>query len=189
MKSPLAIPFIVLWFVFVLINAVSFYRTHVKKKFTSAVPLMGGVFGLIGFYQIPLLRNWCWVALLLDYGSVDFLIALPKVAKELWQTNRINLVSELTSKESAKEVRIRLYKAGVFVIKHRIAREKGETGLVESSDMGSWCETDGTILLTLRNETAPLKQFGDAWRMERPFSHHAGDPNLDIQNIDFKQTL
>jgi hypothetical protein len=189
MTNTLAIPFVVLWFLFVLVNAASFYRTHVKKNFTSAVPLIGGVFGLLGFYQIPLLRKWCWVAVLLDYGSVDFLIAVPKVVKELWQTSRINLLSELTGEEGTKQVKIRLYKAGVFVIKHRISRKKGETGLVESSDIGSWYKTDRTIVLTLHNDTAPLRQFGDAWRIERSFSHHARDPNLDIQNINFKQTL
>jgi len=101
----------------VLVNALSFYRTHVKKKFTSSIPLVGGLFGVVGFLQIPQLRKWCWVAVLADYGSIVFLLALPKVAKELWQTSSINLVDEFVGSDGRKEVKIRLYKAGVFVIK------------------------------------------------------------------------
>jgi hypothetical protein len=81
-----------------------------------------------------------------------------------------------------------LFKAGVFVVRQRISRKKGEAGLVESSDIGSWSKADGTILLTLHNDTVPLRQFGEAWRIERSFSHYAGSLDLDLQNIEFKQT-
>ncbi len=138
MIHPSAIAFLVLWFLFVLVNALSFYRTHVSKRFTSSIPLLGGLFGLVGFLQIPELRKWCWVALLVDYGTLVFLLALPKVAKELWQTSRVNLVYEFAGKDGGKEIKIRLYKAGVFTIKHRFTRAKGEPGLLSSSDIGSW---------------------------------------------------
>ena len=45
MIHPSAIAFLVLWFLFVLVNALSFYRTHVSKRFTSSIPLLGGLFG------------------------------------------------------------------------------------------------------------------------------------------------
>jgi hypothetical protein len=189
MNDIIAVPFILLWFVFILMNWVSFYQTHVKRKFTSAIPLIGGVFGLIGFYQLPPLRKWCWVAVLLDYGSIVFLIALQKVTKELWQTSRINLVGELNGEDNLKVVKIRLYKAGVFVISHRISLREGQTGLVESSNIGTWYEADGTIVLTLHSDTVPLRQLRGTWKIERSFSHHGVNPNLDIQNIDFRQTL
>jgi hypothetical protein len=189
MSDIVVIPFIVLWFLFILVNWASSYQTHIKRKFTSCVPLIGGVFGLIGFSQIPSLRKWSWIAVLMDYGSIVFLITLPKLAKELWQTSRINLVSKLTGKDNTKEVELRLYRAGVFVIRHRFFLEKGQTGLMESSDLGQWHEEDGVIVLKLHDDTVPLRFLGDTWRIERSFSHHASNPDLDIQNIDFRLTL
>jgi hypothetical protein len=149
---------------------------------------MGGVFGLIGFYQIPSLRKWCWVAVLLDYGSVVFLIALPKVARELWQTSRINLVMAFAGENNTKEVIIRLYKTGVFVIRHRISRNEGEVGLVESSDLGRWHKKDGGIVLRLRDDTVSLRQQGSIWKIDQSFSHHIADPDLNVQGLDFRKT-
>jgi hypothetical protein len=188
MTHPSAIAFMVLWFLFVLVNALSFYRTHVKKKFTSSIPLVGGLFGLLGFVQIPQLRNWCWVAVLVDYGSIAFLLALPKVVRELWQTSSINLVDEFVGRDGGKEVKIKLYKAGVFIIKHRITRRQDQPGLVESSDIGSWRETEGAIILTLRSDPVGLRQHGESWKVDRSFSHYGNDSDMEIQHIDFEGT-
>lgn len=186
MTHPSAIAFIVLWFLFVLVNALSFYRTHVKKKFTSSIPLVGGLFGLVGFIQIPQLRKWCWIALLVDYGSVDLLLALPKVVRELWQTSSINLVNEFVGRDGGKEVKITLYKAGVFVIKHNFTRRKDEPGLLRSSEIGSWREADGAIILTLQSEPVPLRQHEESWKVDCSFSHYGNNTDLEIQHIDFK---
>ena len=72
------------------------------------------------------------------WDSSSFCLLFPKVAKELWQTSRVNLVHEFAGKDGGKEVKIRLYKAGVFTIKHRFTRAKDELGLISSSDIGSW---------------------------------------------------
>jgi hypothetical protein len=170
-------------------NALSLYQTYVKKKFTSTVPLLGGLFGLAGFFQIPPLRKWCWIAVLLDYGSVVFFLAVPKLAREIWQTSRINLVGEFVGGDEGKQVKIRLYKAGVLVIKHEIARKAGEPGLVNSSDIGSWRKRDGAIILMLRNDRVQMRQIGEIWRVDRSFQHYEQDRDLEIEHIDFKGTF
>jgi hypothetical protein len=187
-SSIAAIPFLVLWFLFVLANAMSFYRNHVSKRFTSSIPLLGGLFGVVGFLQIPELKNWCWVAVLVDYGSINFLLALPKITKELWQTSRVNLVREFAGKDGGKEVRIRLYKAGVFTIKHSFTRAKDELGLIASSDIGSWSKMEGVIVLALRNDAVPLRQLGEVWKIDRSFAHYAKDGDLGIEPIDLIET-
>ena len=127
--------------------------------------------------------------MLVDYGTLVFLLALPKVAKELWQTSRVNLVREFAGKDGGKEVKIRLYKAGVFTIKHRFTRAKGELGLISSSDIGSWSQkVEGVIVLTLRSDPVPLRQLGEVWKVDRSFSHYGKDSDLGIEPIDFKET-
>lgn len=182
-----AIPLIVIWALFVLVNARSAYCTHVRKRFTSSIPLFGGLSGTVGFYQIPTMRKWCWVAMLVDYGSIVFLLALPKMSKELWQISRINLVREFGGKAGVKEVKIRLYKSGVFTIKHEFARPKGELGLLTSSDIGTWSEGDEGLVLTLRDDSIVLRQKGAIWTVDRSFSHYPKDGDLEIQHLDFKE--
>lgn len=187
MFHPLPMVFIVLWILFVLVNARSFYCTHVKKRFASSIPLLGGFFGVVGFSQIPALRKWCWVAVLVDYGSIELLLALPKVAKEFWQTSRINLIREFAGKDSGKEVKIRLYKAGIFTVKHQFSRARNEPGLLASSAIGSWFEADGALVLHLRGDSIPLRQNGEIWKVDRSFSHYPMDGDLEIQHLDFEE--
>jgi hypothetical protein len=186
-STPIALAFIFLWALIVLVNSLSFYSTHIKKKFKSPVMLVGGLFGLVGFYLIPQLRNWCWVAVLLDYGSVAFLLALPKLIKELWQTSRIRLTDEFFGEEGGRRVSIRLYKAGVLIISHRIARTKDEPGLIASSDIGTWHEADGVMVLTLRNDTIRMRQVGNVWKVDRSFAHYPENRDLGIAGLDFRR--
>lgn len=186
MTHPIATAFLVLWLLFLLVNARSCYRTHVKKQFTSSIPLVGGLFGMVGFLLTPELKWWCWLAVLMDYGSVVLLLALPKVAGELWQTSSINLINEFIGEDGSREVRIKLYKSGVFVIKHRIGRPKDEPGLIASSDIGTWWDSGGAISLTLRGDSVLLSQDGERWRVDRSFSHYGGNRDLEVRHIPFR---
>jgi hypothetical protein len=186
-SMPIALAFIFLWTLIVLVNSLSFYSTHVKKQSKSPVMLVGGVFGLVGFGLVPSLRKWCWLAVLLDYGSVTFILALPKFIKELWQTSHIRLIDEFVGEEGARRVSIRLFKGGVLIVKHKISRKKDELGLIGSSDIGSWQEADGEMALTLRNDTIRMRQDGNVWKVDRSFTHHAKNPDLGIDDLDFRR--
>src|ERR1035437_4128318 len=70
----LAIVFLVVGFG----NAWTVVRYVVKKRRSSAVPLVGGICGVAACFLLPVdtLRNWWWFPLLLDYGSVPvFLVS------------------------------------------------------------------------------------------------------------------
>ena len=188
MPDPLTIVLIVLWFLIVLINARSFYDTHIRRRFASSIPIIGGLLGAVGCYQIPSLRKWCWVPVLLDYGSITFLLALPRVVRELWQTSRLNLVHEFTGKDHHKEVKIRLYKAGVFTLKHQFARPKRSAGLLTASRIGSWSATDGTIVLTDGEDSLTLQPLGETWKVNRSTSHYRNDSELAIAHLEFQET-
>lgn len=188
MPDPLTIALIVLWFLIVLINARSFYDTHIRRRFASSIPIIGGLLGVAGCYQIPSLRQWCWVPVLLDYGSITFLLALPRVVRELWQTSRINLVHEFTGKDYNKEVKIRLYKAGVFTLKLQFVRPKRSAGLLAASRIGSWSATDGTIVLTEGEDSLTLQQLGETWKVNRSTSQYRNGSELAIAHLEFQET-
>lgn len=65
----------VLAIIFVVVgsgNAWTVARYVVKKRRSSAVPLVGGICGVAACFLLPVdvLRNWWRLPLLLDYGSL-----------------------------------------------------------------------------------------------------------------------
>ncbi len=161
----IAAPFLILWALAVIGNAAAAYRTHVRKKFVSAVPLVGAVFGVIGLWQLPPTRAWCWLAVVLDYGTLEFLWCLPKIARELWQTSRFNLQHELVATPESR-LTLRLFKQGIYVLGQRWQRPPGEAGLIAASDTGTWRMEDGRLLLTSwQNHRIKLAPGPTGWQV------------------------
>jgi len=50
-------------------------RTMRDKQGVSFAPLLGGILLMLGLLLLPVdgLRTWCWVGLLLDFGSLPLL--------------------------------------------------------------------------------------------------------------------
>jgi hypothetical protein len=55
-----------------LLNAWTVIEYRLNNKHVSAVPLVGGIFGMIGLFILPVgsSETYWWLPLLLDYGSV-----------------------------------------------------------------------------------------------------------------------
>lgn len=47
-----------------------------KKKWTSAVPLLGGVAGVLGVLLLPIAGSWrfAWIPLIADWGSLPVIV-------------------------------------------------------------------------------------------------------------------
>ena len=59
-------------------NWAVFVNNHVlKRKWTSAVPLVGGVAGALGILLLPVPGSWrfAWLPLVVDWGSVPVIVA------------------------------------------------------------------------------------------------------------------
>ena len=59
-------------------NWAVFVNNHLlKRKWTSAVPLVGGVAGILGVLLLPVAGNWrfAWIPLIADWGSVPVIVA------------------------------------------------------------------------------------------------------------------
>jgi hypothetical protein len=54
-----------------ILNAGVFWKVHVRKQEApSWIPLLGGLFGVVGLLLLPFeaTRDWWWIPLLLDWG-------------------------------------------------------------------------------------------------------------------------
>lgn len=60
----------------IILNWLMFYQNFIiRKKYSSFVPLVGGIFMLIGLYNIPVqsVSKWYWLPLFIDFGSIPLL--------------------------------------------------------------------------------------------------------------------
>lgn len=93
-------------------NWMSVLQSILTKKFHSAVPFFGA--GLLGsgMLLLPATRHWAWLAILLDYGTLAFIIALPHLIRESWNTSQFNLLHDYSGKIENKSVRLCYFVVG-----------------------------------------------------------------------------
>lgn len=132
-----------------------------KEVLRSTVPLIGGIAGIIGFVGVDALRPYAWTPLILDLGSVGFLLGtLPRIAKEKWQFSSFNLLREYRSTtDPTKTATLRLYRSGVFVLRLDFHRQENERGIGQFTRLGTWQETaTGLKLVTRDGKLAELSR-------------------------------
>lgn len=87
-----------------------------RKRFVSAVPLIGALPLGGGLALLPETRAFAWFALVADYGTLVLIICLPRIIYEVWSTSRVNLLHCLTTRASGRIVAVKLYRRQVAVI-------------------------------------------------------------------------
>jgi hypothetical protein len=104
-------------------------------------------------------RPYFWIAILVDYGTLVFLMALPKLVKEEWKTSRFNLCYEYVSRTRTRTVRLRLFRQGVFAITVDLCRPPGEPGLLSTGRVGGWHRQGSRVTLQDRQESASFEEL------------------------------
>lgn len=141
---------------------------------------------------IPTTRSYAWTALILDYGTLAFLIASPRLIREAWSTSRINLQCEYLGEAGMKTVHLRLFRRGIFTIRLHLHRPSGECGLISSGTIGTW-QRDGTRLkLHTERESAVFDVVRDspteALQQSTGFVTWESSHDLSLASIEFVQT-
>ena len=146
-----------LWVLIAGVNALAAWQTYVQGRYASIVPLLGALFGVAGFFCFPVLRPWFWVPVILDFGSLHLLLAVPTPAAECWRTSHWNLVQELDSTSADGWVaRIRLYKGRNFVLLVRWEIRPEDAGWIEIRRVGNWVAEGKRLLLQGEESTLVL---------------------------------
>lgn len=171
----------------------SVYQSYRTKRFHSAIPLFGAAFLGLGMLIIPSTRPYAWSALILDYGTLAFLLASPKLAREAWDTSRFNLLVEYLGSAGIKTVRLRLFRRGIFTIRLQLHRPPGETGLVDAGACGTWQHEGKSLKLATEQETATFDLIrggaAESLKQSAGFPSWEKSQDLSLANIDFIQTI
>ncbi len=154
-----------------LLNWFSVYHRSRTGRCSSPIPLVGAFFLGGGMLLHPAVRPFAWLALVLDYGTLALLLAVPWIVSEEWKTSRFNLLEQYEGKKGSKRVELRLFRKGVLVIKQYFG---GESGL---SLRGSWKREGDRLLLSLEEDVAVFDPWsgrhGEGVRQATGFRSHA----------------
>ena len=167
------------------------YWSYHTKRFHSAVPLFRAALLGAGMFILPATRDYCWVALIVDYGTLSLLLACPRLFQELWGTSRFNLVHEYVGKAGMKTACLRLFRRGIFTIRLELHRPSGECGLAGAGTIGTWQREGGRLTLSTGRESAVFDVVRDAatemLRQSTGFPSWESDHDHSLAEIDFAQ--
>ena len=117
MLQIIAFAFIGLGGYFAALNWLSLYQSYRTGRFCSPIPFVGALFLGTGLLILPETRPFAWVALILDFNTLIFLIALPNSITQLLETSRFNLLEEYVGQQGNKSVQLHVFRKNISVIK------------------------------------------------------------------------
>jgi hypothetical protein len=152
MLYSLGICLIVLGSVVAFLNWSTIFMSYRSRRFVSPVPLIGGVLLFSGMFIIPQARSFSWAALVIDYGTLAFFIAVPVILHQYWRTSRMNLLYSFKSNGSGRQIEIKLFRRAIAEIHARFdppALCNDYDGHVQSFGLvGTWAAMEGGYLIT-----------------------------------------
>jgi len=144
------------WIAFV--NWLGIYLSYRTKRFHSPAPFLGAMLLGAGMWTLTATRKWAWIAIVLDYGTLALVVALPWLLYDSWRYSSNNLLQQYYGEAGVKNVRLRLYRRGLFVI---ALRGRSSTGEFQLNIAGTWQRQGVRLTLNLRNEAAVFDVIQD----------------------------
>jgi hypothetical protein len=84
-----------------------------------------------------------------DLGTIVFLLHLPSMMREWWQTSRFTLVLKLRGENGIESVTLTLHSGGHYLLRKRWARQKDELGILELGEPGTFIQLGNDYELTV----------------------------------------
>jgi hypothetical protein len=171
-------------------NWLSIYLTWRTGRFCSPVPLIGATFLGVGMLLLPSTRPYAWAAVLIDYGTLVALIALPFLVGEFWRTSRFNLLEEYVADHGIKTVHLRLFRKGVFTIEQCFSLQAGECGVISVGTIGKWRREHDRLVLRLDGQCAEFESLPgiepEGLRQVVGFPNYESDNDLTLAGIELR---
>lgn len=149
----IAVILIIVGSVIIAANWWNILRSYQERKFHSSVPFIGAMLFGLGIFFIPRFRLYCWVPFILDYGTIAFLFALPRLAREFWITSHFNLLSEYFGESSDKRGRIRLFRNGIFSIRIDLLENIRTNGVLKVGHIGTWRVQHNQLIFDIKQRS------------------------------------
>lgn len=83
-----------------------------EDRHVSMVPLIGAALLGGGIYSLSGSLLWSLLAIPCDLGTVLFVVGLPWLFSELWQTSRFNELAKFIANDNGREIFVTLYRNG-----------------------------------------------------------------------------
>lgn len=145
----LAALFIILGSYIFIMNWASLFISYKQKKHVSSAPFVAALFLSLGMYQFELSRPLFWFPFLLDYGTIVFVLSVPRLVNEIISTSNLMLIEHYEGRASEATYVLKLYKKNIFVIEANFTNQKkidGQTAFISSfSRCGKWKKVHNAI--------------------------------------------
>ena len=152
----------------------------------STVPLVGALLLFFGAGLIPAIRPYAWLAVLLDYGTLLFLLDL---ILSMRGDSSPRLLEEYIAQGENKKVRLRLFSKGLFQVDQEFRRGHSRQGRRHFSRVGTWQREGQSLKLQIGSDTALLEPLPErkveTWRESRGFQGWSAPSVLSLAGMDF----
>tara|TARA_R110002111_G_scaffold1157_1_gene8190 strand:- start:54425 stop:54901 length:477 start_codon:yes stop_codon:yes gene_type:complete len=113
-----------------------------QNRHVSMVPFFGAILLAVGIYSLTGSILWALIAIPCDPGTGLFLLALPRLFNELWQTSRFNELATFYNNDQGREIFIRLYRnrRATITQKYNDSDRSQDSGvmLCQQGSVGKW---------------------------------------------------
>lgn len=135
-----------------LMNWLAPIQSKLKNRHVSMVPIFGALLIGIGIYSITDSFLWSLLAIPLDLGTLMFVLSLPWLFNEIWETSRFNELSKFYTNDNGRKIFITLYKKGLVCIyqEYNDTANPQEQGYIPVSQgfTGKWELIDNKFYIT-----------------------------------------
>lgn len=156
---------------FPLISWYSFVAQGLSKSNSSGVyvPFIGPL--LLDLWIFAKLgASWyLLIPWLVDIGTIIFLIALPRLLSEAFNTSKFTQVLLLRGEHANEKAKVSFHKAGNYVLSKEWSRPLGEPGVIGISEPGTYKKQgDGWVLTSHTGKVRHFKKNDDEYLVEDP---------------------
>lgn len=171
-----------------LINWTTPIASWRSKRFVSPAPFGGALLLGVGLLLLPETRPFAWVALIADFGTLVFIIAIPRLVWIAWATSRFNLVHAFAADTDGRAVTIKLFCRQIAEISVKfdppILFDDGR-GFVNSFGLvGSWSPTTAGFVIKGYDSDRELRVLNQGGRYVTAELNYPGDRKSRHDSLD-----
>jgi hypothetical protein len=149
------------------------------------VPFFGAGFLAVGLYFIPATSSFWWVAILVDVGTLSFVVELPVIGRDFWRTSSFKLRHRFSAASETQKTALRFYAEGIAVMALKHAGEMEKSLTLD----GTWSEEGGVFRVEF-GASGPLLMLepnGSEFRVRETNFSAWNDPWQGLDGVSFKK--
>lgn len=144
-----------------LLNWSYLIGSWVSGRYMSPIFPAPSILTTLGLALYDQTRPYWWVGLLTDYTLIALVIAIPRLAAEVWRTSHFTRLQLLVAEDPPRRFQLSLHRGGHFLMQATfeppLIRDTHDSHVVAFGTVGHWQEVaDGQLRLWGYRETRVL---------------------------------